>query len=1037
MKAISSTLLVKQQDKSFQPYLRIYMQSRDEATSYTFTTKDVANRILSIRQQENPYDGGAAIVLSNADSFFTDKNLFGYKVIIGWGMVTDAGDEYLNDPPVWVYTQSNISQEGVLFTELTCIDTWTMMGMLRTMGEAAGASPLWNRDTTIRNIIGWMVGDRMEGAVADDGGVQTDETSAANSPDQADMHLLPATPAVNDAYYFGGRHTFNRLLLDVFQGIGDWTVTWEYWDGAAWTALSDVIDGTNGFRVQGIGSASYTKPTNWAVASVLGISCYWIRGRVSAYAGVSVQSLGNKSLVANLVTDTSDGVENTAKPVYPTGINQSTRSVIRDVLAMTDCVLRIRDDGLHIVKLMNLSIDPATGIQARLIGSITGVFQPGEAVVSTPAGATGIVVYAMSSYIVIEKQTGTWATDTTATGQSSGAILTISSISVIDYDYDSSHAFNYEVYDKALTMPNRAICVDIMPDSGSPSNYVGTAEDGISVAAIGPITQIFPDETIQSTVDANALAQRKITRIAAEIVRGEIRAPMNCAQELYDYVEITDPRAGYITKPAYRVGSIVREYSTVTGSYAILLQLGGLGVGADVMLGWNIPQPAPAIPPALAGFAEAISKFAGAMKPLRGITRPEAPPSAIQPTDLWAAAAAFAGAAFPTEAGVAGAAFAGAHYNLPRQRGAAPPNPALSLVDGLIGRSAESNPWLYTQKDYSQFSSLRVRRSATRIVSAYNSRIPGRWQADYKCNGDKDQEQINKALWDLPSGGGLVVLLEGDYIIDSEIETSRDNSVIMGAGHAVIHAKSGSTFHALIDLYNDNCEVRDIELNGHKATATVDIGIRFVSPRCKAINCYVLDVGGDWAGIYLGGDECQVISCRVSGCGWAGIWANDSRQLVQGCLVHNNMYGIAVWDREIVVIGNQVYSNAKYGIYDVFDNSIVGFNNVYRNGQHGIYVSSDNATIMGNLCRDNSQTTPNTCDGINLMNWDTMVIGNRCWDSMSPVNSKTQRYGIRLEAGSRRVIVQLNNCRDNRTGAISDLGTDTMLGASTTNNNMV
>jgi len=138
------------------------------------------------------------------------------------------------------------------------------------------------------------------GAVADDGGAQTDETVAAQNPAANDMHLLPAIPALNDAYYFGHVKKFDVVWLNIgTQGDGVWTITWEYWNGAAWAALSGVVDNTNGFRaIVGLHDVSFTRPGDWAVTDVGGVlGLYWIRGRVSSYTSVTAPPLGNQAWV--------------------------------------------------------------------------------------------------------------------------------------------------------------------------------------------------------------------------------------------------------------------------------------------------------------------------------------------------------------------------------------------------------------------------------------------------------------------------------------------------------------------------------------------------------------------------------------------------------------------------------------------------------------------------------------------------------------------------------------------------------------------
>lgn len=135
----------------------------------------------------------------------------------------------------------------------------------------------------------------LEAAIADDGGLQTTETTEANDSTANDMTLLPATPAVDDAYYFGGVNRFNSFLVNVGTvGVGTWTITWEYYNGS-WTSLSGVSDGTSGFTVSGSNEVTYTLPTDWAETTVNSITSYWIRARVSSYTSISTQPKGTQA----------------------------------------------------------------------------------------------------------------------------------------------------------------------------------------------------------------------------------------------------------------------------------------------------------------------------------------------------------------------------------------------------------------------------------------------------------------------------------------------------------------------------------------------------------------------------------------------------------------------------------------------------------------------------------------------------------------------------------------------------------------------
>ncbi len=67
-------------------------------------------------------------------------------------------------------------------------------------------------------------------AIADDGGVFTDETLEASEPTADDVNIFPATPADDDAFYFGHTERFNRVKVDITDanGVGS-VVQWEYW----------------------------------------------------------------------------------------------------------------------------------------------------------------------------------------------------------------------------------------------------------------------------------------------------------------------------------------------------------------------------------------------------------------------------------------------------------------------------------------------------------------------------------------------------------------------------------------------------------------------------------------------------------------------------------------------------------------------------------------------------------------------------------------------------------------------------------------
>lgn len=170
--------------------------------------------------------------------------------------------------------------------------------------KQGGLTPFWFFDFFKKNWTDEYVGRGgpfwVDGAVADDGGVQTDEiTGASESGISNDMTLLPAVPAVNDAYYFGKSFMFDKLTVCIgIPGVGTWTITWEYWNGSAWAALSGVTDGTTHFRAAaGDRDVTFTMPSNWVDCEVKSRNLYWIRARVSAYTSVTTQPKGSYAKV--------------------------------------------------------------------------------------------------------------------------------------------------------------------------------------------------------------------------------------------------------------------------------------------------------------------------------------------------------------------------------------------------------------------------------------------------------------------------------------------------------------------------------------------------------------------------------------------------------------------------------------------------------------------------------------------------------------------------------------------------------------------
>ena len=147
------------------------------------------------------------------------------------------------------------------------------------------------------DVVGWarhIMGGQFREDVAfsqvwqvdDSADTFVDETIDANDTGNADWTLFPASEATGDYAAFGYTGTFSQLKFDYLNGtagVGG-VVSWEYWNGTAWTALSGVTDGTTGFTAAAADSltVTWTMPTDWAKRILnTGKKLYYVRAKIT------------------------------------------------------------------------------------------------------------------------------------------------------------------------------------------------------------------------------------------------------------------------------------------------------------------------------------------------------------------------------------------------------------------------------------------------------------------------------------------------------------------------------------------------------------------------------------------------------------------------------------------------------------------------------------------------------------------------------------------------------------------------------------
>lgn len=135
----------------------------------------------------------------------------------------------------------------------------------------------------------------LDSAIADDSGSLTEQTTDANDDGLDDMTLLPASPTVGDAYYFGKENRFSGFNIHISTGgAGTWDIVWEYYDGSTWQPLPNISDGTTDFQNAKNNIVSWDVPSDWVRAQVNEDEQYFVRARLDSFTSISEQPLGSR-----------------------------------------------------------------------------------------------------------------------------------------------------------------------------------------------------------------------------------------------------------------------------------------------------------------------------------------------------------------------------------------------------------------------------------------------------------------------------------------------------------------------------------------------------------------------------------------------------------------------------------------------------------------------------------------------------------------------------------------------------------------------
>ncbi|MBA7571554.1 hypothetical protein ES708_13319 [subsurface metagenome] len=103
----------------------------------------------------------------------------------------------------------------------------------------------------------------------------------------------------------------------------------------------------------------------------------------------------------------------------------------------------------------------------------------------------------------------------------------------------------------------------------------------------------------------------------------------------------------------------------------------------------------------------------------------------------------------------------------------------------------------------------------TFVVAAVNSRDPA--MADYRCNGVADQVEINLAFAALGAAEGVVILLEGDFILAASIAFSANHQTLEGQGRSTRIDGTGlpAGAHPIVLSGFTDCSILSLAIEGN------------------------------------------------------------------------------------------------------------------------------------------------------------------------------------------------------------------------------
>jgi len=215
---------------------------------------------------------------------------------------------------------------------------------------------------------------------------------------------------------------------------------------------------------------------------------------------------------------------------------------------------------------------------------------------------------------------------------------------------------------------------------------------------------------------------------------------------------------------------------------------------------------------------------------------------------------------------------------------------------------------------------------------------------DYNCDGTADQTEINEAISNLPSGGGIVRIKRGTYNLTGVVEILKSNVILEGEGTAtLLRVANSANLGDVVRIGNGgtvsytNITVRDFMIDGNQANQTSGANSPLVLWGTTSYKHSKLTIENLW--LTGAKQDCMKV-----------IAIEDS--VIKNCYIYSNTgtaIGLFTSSQYINIVGNVLASNS-YGIYDSACSYCTITGNVFRNNGYGFYSSGGwREVITGNM----------------------------------------------------------------------------------------